>query len=342
MKRLGWFIAALFLAGGLAHADSILINGAGATFPFPLYSKWFSEYNKQHPELKFNYHSIGSGGGVKQITEKTIDFGASDAPMSDAELTKAPGLVHIPTVLGAVAVVYNGAPEGVKLTSEAVADIFLGKITRWNDPKLQAIPGQPKLPDVAITVAHRSDGSGTTAVFTDYLGKISPAWKTGVGVGKSVKWPVGLGGKGNEGVTGTVKSTPGAIGYVELAYAKQNKLMMAAIKNADGSFVIPSIETTSEAAAGVTMPADYRVSITDAKGKNAYPISSFTYVLIYKDQADAAKGKAIGQFLWWAIHDGQKLAGPLDYAPLPKAVVAKVEATLKTITVGGKSVIASN
>jgi phosphate transport system substrate-binding protein len=342
MKRLGWFIAALFLAGGIARADSILINGAGATFPFPLYSKWFSEYNKLHPDLKFNYQSIGSGGGVKQITEKTIDFGATDAPMNDEELKKAPGIVHIPTVLGAVAVVYNGAPEGVKLTPEALADIFLGKVARWNDPKLQAIPGQPKLPDVAITVAHRSDGSGTTAVFTDYLGKVSPAWKTGVGVGKAVKWPVGLGGKGNEGVTGTIKSTPGSIGYVELAYAKQNKLMMAAIKNADGTFVLPSIETTSEAAAGATMPADYRVSITDAKGKNAYPISSFTYVLIYKEQPDAAKGKAIGQFLWWAIHDGQKLAGPLDYAPLPKPVVAKVEATLKTITVAGKSVIASN
>ncbi|MDB4970477.1 MAG: phosphate transporter substrate-binding protein PhoT family [Myxococcales bacterium] len=342
MKRLGWFLAALSLTGGLARADSLLINGAGATFPFPLYSKWFSEYNKLHPELKFNYQSIGSGGGVKQITEKTIDFGASDSPMNDEELKKAPGVMHIPTVLGAVAVVYNGAPEGVKLTPEALSDIFLGKITRWNDPKLQAIAGQPKLPDVAITVAHRSDGSGTTAVFTDYLGKVSPAWKSGVGVGKSVKWPVGLGGKGNEGVTGTVKSTPGAIGYVELAYARQNKLSMAALKNADGSFILPSIETTSEAAAGVAMPPDFRVSITDAKGKNAYPISSFTYVLIYKEQPDAAKGKAIGQFLWWAVHDGQKLAGPLDYAPLPKPVVAKVEAALRTVTVAGKSVIASN
>ncbi len=342
MKRVGWIAAALLFVAGVARADALLINGAGATFPFPLYSKWFSEYNKLHPNERFNYQSIGSGGGVKQITEKTVDFGASDAPMSDGELQKAQGVVHIPTVLGAVAVVYNGAPAGLKLTPDALADIFLGKITRWNDPKLQSIPGQPKLPDTAITVVHRSDGSGTTAVFTDYLGKVSPAWKTGVGTGKAVKWPVGLGGKGNEGVTGSVKSTPGSVGYVELAYARQNALTMAAIKNADGNFVMPSIETTSAAAAGVDMPADFRVSITNAKGKDAYPISSFTYILIYKDQPDAAKGKAIGQFLWWAIHDGQKLAGPLDYAPLPKAVVAKVEAALKGITAGGKSVIASN
>jgi phosphate transport system substrate-binding protein len=342
MKRFGWIAAALFLVGGIARADALLINGAGATFPFPLYSKWFAEYNKLHPDLKFNYQSIGSGGGVKQITERTVDFGASDAPMTDEELKKAPGILHVPTVLGAVAVVYNGAPEGVKLTPELLADIFLGKITRWNDPKLMAVPGQPKMPDVAITVAHRSDGSGTTAVFTDYLAKVSPAWKSTVGQGKSVKWPTGLGGKGNEGVTGTVKSTPGAIGYVELAYARQNKLTMASIKNADGNFVLPSIETTSEAAAGVTMPDDFRVSITNAKGKTAYPISSFTYILIYKEQTDAAKGKAIGNFLWWAIHDGQKLAGPLDYAPLPKPVVAKVEHALHGVTVGGKSVLASN
>ena len=342
MKRFGWIAAALLLVGGIARADALLINGAGATFPFPLYSKWFAEYNKLHPDLRFNYQSIGSGGGVKQITEKTVDFGASDAPMSDAEMQRAAGVVHVPTVLGAVAVVYNGAPAGVKLTPETLADIFLGKITRWNDPKLQAIPGQPKLPDVAITVVHRSDGSGTTAVFTDYLGKISPAWKTSVGVGKAVKWPVGLGGKGNEGVTGSVKSTPGSIGYVELAYANQNKLTMAALENADKQFVTPSIESTSAAAAGVEMPADFRVSITNARGKGVYPIASFTYVLIYKDQADAAKGKAIGNFLWWAIHDGQKLAGPLDYAPLPKPVVAKVEQELRGITVAGKSVIASN
>jgi len=321
---------------------ALLINGAGATFPFPLYSKWFNEYNKQHADLQFNYQSIGSGGGIKQITERTVDFGATDAPMSEAELAKAPGILHVPMVLGAVAVVSNGVPDGVKLGGDVLADIFLGKISKWNDPRIAALNPGVKLPDTAIAVAHRSDGSGTTAVFTDYLAKVSPEWKSGVGAGKSVKWPVGLGGKGNEGVTGLVKSTPGAIGYVELAYAKQNALPMVALKNADGQFVKPSIESTSEAAAGVEMPADYRVSITNAKGKGAYPISSFTYLLVYKDQGDAEKGKALQGFLWWAIHDGQKLAAPLDYAPLPKAVVAKVEGTVKSITVkGAKSDLAT-
>jgi phosphate transport system substrate-binding protein len=342
MKRSLLYCAlSLFAFAGVARADSLLINGAGATFPFPLYSKWFNQYNQLHPDLKFNYQSIGSGGGVKQITEKTVDFGASDAPLSDAELQKAPGVLHIPTVLGSVAVVYNGLPEGLKLSSEVLAEIFMGTVTHWNDPKIAASNPGMKLPDTAITVAHRSDGSGTTAVFTDFLAKVSNDWKTKVGAAKSVKWPAGLGGKGNEGVTGLVKSTPGAIGYVELAYAKQNKLAMAAIKNADGQYVLPTIDSTSEAAAGAQMPADYRVSITNAKGKGAYPIASFTYILIYKDQSDAAKGKAVADFLWWAIHDGQKNASPLDYAPLPKAVVAKVEATLKSITVQGKPALAA-
>jgi phosphate transport system substrate-binding protein len=321
---------------------ALLINGAGATFPFPLYSKWFNEYNKLHNDLQFNYQSIGSGGGIKQITERTVDFGASDAPMNDAELAKAPGLLHVPMVLGADAVVGNGIPDGLKLTPDALAEIFLGKIAKWNDAKIAALNPGAKLPDLAIAVVHRSDGSGTTAVFTDYLAKVSPEWKSTVGAGKSVKWPVGLGGKGNEGVTGLVKATPGAVAYVELAYARQNNLPTVALKNADGQFVKPSIESTSEAAAGIEMPADYRVSITNAKGKGAYPISSFTYLLVYKDQQDSDKGKALQQFLWWAIHDGQKLAAPLDYAPLPKAVVAKVEATVKSITVrGAKSDLAT-
>jgi phosphate transport system substrate-binding protein len=342
MKRIKFLCAAgVLLVAGVAAAESLLINGAGATFPFPLYSKWFAEYNKLHPDLKFNYQSIGSGGGIKQITEKTVDFGASDAPMTPEELAKAPGVLHVPTVLGAVVIVYNGVPDGLKLTSDALADIFLGKITRWNDPKISAINPGLKLPDQAITVAHRSDGSGTTGVFTDYLAKVSPEWKSKVGAAKSVKWPVGLGGKGNEGVTGVVKSTPGAIGYVELAYAKQNKLTMAQLKNADGNFVTASIETTSDAAAGVEMPPDFRVSITNAKGKNAYPLSSFTYLLVYKDQADGPKGKAMVEFLWWALHDGQKMAGPLDYAPLPKALVPRIEAEVKSITVQGKKVIAA-
>jgi phosphate transport system substrate-binding protein len=250
--------------------------------------------------------------------------------------------MHIPTVLGAVAIVYNGVPEGLKLTPALLADIYMGKITKWNDAKIAGVNPGLKLPETPIVVTHRSDGSGTTGVFTDYLAKISPEWKTQVGAAKSVKWPVGLGGKGNEGVTGLVKSTPGSIGYVELAYATQNKLALAAIQNADGAFVKPTIESTSEAAAGVAVPPDFRVSITNAKGKNAYPISSFTYLLVYKDQTDVTKGTALIHFLWWAIHDGQKFAGPLEYAPLPKPVVSKVEAAIKTISVQGKSVLAAN
>jgi phosphate transport system substrate-binding protein len=329
-------VAALILCvSGLAFADSLLINGAGATFPFPLYSKWFAGYGRQHPEQKFNYQSIGSGGGVKQVTAHTVDFGASDAPMSDAELAAAPGVLHIPTVLGAVAVVANGLPSGLKLTPSTVAAIFLGKITKWTDPALLKDNPGVRLPDSLVTVVHRSDGSGTTAVFTDYLDKVSPDWKKAVGAGKSVKWPVGLGGKGNEGVTGIVKSTVGAVGYVELAYAKQNSLPMAAIQNADGRFVLPSPAATSAAAAQVSLPADFRVSITNPGGPDSYPISSFTYILVHQDQADAAKGKAIAQFLWWAIHDGQSLAEPLDYAPLPKPVVSKVELALKTLKAHG-------
>jgi len=329
----------LALGAGAAAAESpLLVTGAGATFPFPLYSKWFSDYNKLYPDIRFNYQSIGSGGGIKQITERTVDFGASDAPMDEGELARAPGIMHIPTVLGAVVVTYNAPVENLKLTPETLAGIFLGEITKWNDPKLAAGNAGAKLPDAAIAVAHRSDGSGTTYVFTDYLSKISPAWKERVGTGKSVKWPVGLGGKGNEGVTGLIKSTPNSIGYVELAYANQNKLAVASLKNADGQFVKPSLEATSAAAAGVEMPADFRVSITNAKGKDTYPIASFTYLLLYKDQADKAKGEALANFLWWAIHDGQKVATPLDYAPLPAPVVQKVEKTLQSLTVQGKPV----
>lgn len=337
MKNMLLALLALVL-GGSARADALLVTGAGATFPFPLYSKWFSDYNKLRPELRFNYQSIGSGGGIKQISERTVDFGASDAPMTDEELAKAQGIQHVPTVLGAVVVTYHAPIEGLKLTPETLAGIFLGGITKWNDPKLaQDNPGV-KLPDTAVAVVHRSDGSGTTSIFTDYLAKISPEWKSRVGAGKSVKWPVGLGAKGNEGVTGVVKSTPGAVGYVELAYAHQNQLAMASLRNRDGVFMAPSLESTSAAAAGVEMPADYRVSITDAKGKDAYPLASFTYVLVYKDQADPKKGEAMLRFLWWAVHEGQATAASLDYAPLPKAVVAKVEKTLGSLTVQGKPV----
>ena len=336
-------VAGLALAlSGAALADKLLINGAGATFPFPIYSKWFSEYNKLKPEVQINYQSIGSGGGIKQITEKTVDFGASDAPMSDAELAKAPGLVHIPTVMGAVVVVYN-LPQAkeLRLSPATLAGIFLGKIANWNDPAIAKDNAGSKLSDAAITVVHRSDGSGTTSVFTDYLAKVSPEWKAGPGAGKSVNWPAGLGGKGNEGVTGTVKTTEGGIGYVELAYANQNKLPMADLRNHDGQWVKASLASVSAAAAKAEMPEDYRVSITDAPGAAAYPISAFTYLLVYKDQADAQKGEALVHFLWWGIHDGQKMAAALDYAPLPAPLVKKVEATLKSITVQGKAVLAA-
>jgi phosphate transport system substrate-binding protein len=330
--------AALALAGRAFAADALLVNGAGATFPFPLYSKWFSEYGKLHGDVRFNYQSIGSGGGIQQITNGTVDFGASDAPMTDEELARAPGVQHVPTVLGAVVVTYNAPVSGLRLGPEALAGIFLGRIQRWDDPALAKLNPGAKLPSSAIVVVHRSDGSGTTSIFTDYLAKVSPEWKAKVGAGKSVKWPAGLGAKGNEGVTGLVKQTPGAVGYVELAYANQNKLAMAELRNHDGVFVKPSIESTSAAAAGVKMPDDFRVSITDASGKDAWPMASFTYLLVPKDQKDAAKGTALVRFLAWAVHDGQRFAAPLDYAPLPAAVVEKVSAKLRTLTVQGKPV----
>jgi phosphate transport system substrate-binding protein len=336
MKRwIAAFVIALATAG--LAAEPLLITGAGATFPYPLYSKWFSEYNKLHPDIRFNYQSIGSGGGIRQMTEKTVDFGATDAPMTDEELHKGPTLVHIPTVLGAVVVVYNvpGVPA-LRLSPGTLAGIFLGKITHWNDPELLKDNPGAKLPASAITVAHRADGSGTTAIFTDYLAKVSPDWKGQVGSGKSVKWPVGLGGKGNEGVTGHVKTTEGAIGYVELAYANQNHLTMASLKNKSGAFVKPSLESTTAAAAGVTLPEDFRVSITDPAGATAYPISSFTYLLVDRTPKDAQKGAAIVRFLSWAVHDGQKLAPALDYAPLPAPVVTRVDQRLGQLGAGAQ------
>jgi phosphate transport system substrate-binding protein len=337
-------IAGLALAiSGAALADKLLINGAGATFPFPLYSKWFSEYNKMNPDVRINYQSIGSGGGIKQITERTVDFGASDAPLTDEQMAKAEGIQHIPTVMGAVVVVWNlpGVNE-LRVAPETLAGIYLGKITKWNDPALQKDNASVKLPDAAITVAHRSDGSGTTNIFTDYLSKVSPEWKAVPGKGTSVNWPAGLGGKGNEGVTGVVKQTEGAIGYVELAYADQNKLPAATLRNHDGQWVKASMESVSAAAARATMPDDYRVSITDQPGATAYPIAAFTYLLVYRDQQDAAKGDALLKFIWWAEHEGQKDAAALDYAPLPGSVVHKVEQTLERMTVNGKPVLASS
>jgi phosphate transport system substrate-binding protein len=338
MKKLAAALSFLLLAAGAARADSLLINGAGATFPYPLYSKWFAEYHKLHPELSFNYQSIGSGGGIQQITNGTVDFGASDAPLSDEQIAKIPDVVHIPTVMGAVVVTYNAPIGDLKLTPEALADIFLGKIAKWNDPVLAKLNPGEKLPDAAISVAHRSDGSGTSYGFTDYLSKVSPEWQQKVGKGTSVKWPVGLGGKGNEGVTGLVKQTPGSIGYVELAYANQNKLPVAWLRNKAGHFVKPTLEGTSAAAAGIEMPADYRVSITNADGAKSWPIASFTYLLVHRNATDATKGEALVKFLWWGTHEGQKMAEPLDYATLPPKVVHMLESTIKSLTVQGKHV----
>src|SRR5437868_8457902 len=326
---------------GGGSSNEIRLQGAGATFPNPLYQKWLSEYGKAHANIKIDYQSIGSGGGIKQIQARTVDFGASDSPMKDEDLKAAPGeILHIPTVLGAVVITYNlnGVSQPLRFSPDVVADIFLGKIKKWNDARIKADNANATLPDLDITVVHRSDGSGTSAVFTDYLSKVSAEWKDKVGAGTSPNWPVGLGGKGNEGVTGQIKQTPNTIGYVELAYAAQNKLPVAPIKNRSGNFVEPSLEAVTAAASEsvATTPEDLRVSITDASGGGAYPISSYTYILAYKDQKDAAKGKALVDFLWWGIHDGEKYASALQYAPLPSEIVKRAEAKINSITNGGK------
>jgi phosphate transport system substrate-binding protein len=329
--------AASTSASAPVEAKDIRINGAGATFPFPLYSKWMAEYHRAHPNVRINYQSIGSGGGIRQIISETVDFGATDAPMKAEEAKKAPRqLIHIPTTVGAVAVAFG--LEGVsslKLTPETLAGIFLGEITKWNDPKIAEANEGVTLPDQAVSVVYRSDGSGTTAVFTDYLAKVAPAFAEKVGQGKSVKWPTGLGAKGNEGIAGQIKTTPGTIGYVELAYAVQSKLSVASLRNKAGKFVAPSIEAVSAAAAGVEMPDTLFASITDPAGEAAYPISAFTYILAYQKAKDATKGKALAEFLWWAVHDGQKFGEPLHYAPLPAPVVKKVEGALEQLTTAG-------
>ncbi len=319
--------------------ENIALTGAGATFPYPLYSKWMSQYQVLHPNVQINYQSIGSGGGIRQITARTVDFGASDAPMSEDEAKKATApLVHIPTTLGAVVVTYNleGISAPLKLTPDVLADVYLGKISKWNDKRIGKENPGVKLPAADIGAVYRSDGSGTTAVFTDYLAKVSPEFKEKVGQGKSVKWPKGLGAKGNEGVTGQIKTTPGTIGYVELAYAVQNKMPSAQLKNKSSNFIDPTIETVTAAAAGIELPDSLTASITDANGPKAYPISAYTYLLVYEDSADLKKGSAMVEFLWWAIHDGQKECAPLNYAPLPATAVAKVEARLKQLKVVGK------
>jgi phosphate transport system substrate-binding protein len=316
---------ALALATGLA-AQTAQINGAGATFPNPIYSKWFSEYNKLHPNVQINYQPIGSGGGIRQITNQTVFFGATDGPMTNEQLLAAPGkILHFPTVLGADVPVYNipGVKAELKFTGPLLADIFLGKITKWNDAAIARLNAGVTLPDTDITVVHRSDGSGTTYIFVDFLSKVSPEWKSKVGVATSVNWPVGVGGKGNEGVAGLVTQTPGAIGYVELIYALQNKISYGTVQNMAGEFMRASVDSVTAAAAEAAskMPADFRVSITNAPGKGVYPISSFTWLLLYENPKDKAQARTMVEFVKWALADGQKFAAGLGYAPLPDAVV---------------------
>jgi len=332
MKRFFTLGAVVLGLAGLLWADALSINGAGATFPNPIYSKWFDEYHKKYSNLQINYQSIGSGAGIKQVTEGTVDFGATDGPMSDEQLKAyqdkhGSGILHFPTVLGAVVPTYNipGVDTSLNFTPEALAGIFLGKVTKWNDPIIAGANKGVKLPDADIVVVHRADGSGTTYCWTDYLSKVSEEWKTKVSKGTSPNWPVGLGGKGNEGVTGTVKNTPNSIGYVELIYAEANKIPYGSVKNAAGTFVKASLASVSAAAAGAAkdMPDDFRVSITNAAGKDAYPISTFTWLLIPQKFSDAAKRDAMKGFVKWALNDGQNYAEGLSYAKLPKQVVAK-------------------
>ncbi len=331
----------LFLGGLVAlssawphlSAAPMLMNGAGATFPYPLYSKWFDEYAKVDPSVRFNYQSIGSGGGQKQILERTVDFGASDGPMSDENLAKAPGkILHLPTVAGAVVVTYNlPGVQNLRLDGPTIADLFLGQITRWNDRRIAALNPSVKLPKSDLVVVHRSDGSGTSYIFTDYLSNVSPTWHSKVGKNTSVKWPTGLGAKGNEGVAGQVKQLEGAIGYVELAYARQNKLTYATIKNQAGEWISPSIESVTAALGSAEIPADFRFSMVNPPGKEAYPIAGATWLLVYEQQKDPVKGKKLVEFLAWALTKGEPMAASLDYAPLPESLRQRVLERVKQI-----------
>ena len=314
------------LSAAPALAQKQQINGAGATFPYPIYSKWFSEYNKLHPDVRINYQPIGSGGGIRQLTNQTVFFGATDGPMTPEQILGAAGKVlHLPTVLGGVVPIYNipGVDAELKFSGKVLADIILGKVVKWNDPAIAGLNAGVKLPGTDITVAHRSDGSGTTYIFVDYLSKVSPDFKQKVGVATSVSWPAGVGAKGNEGITGLVRQTPGAIGYVELVYALQNKVPYGSVQNKAGKFVTASLESVTAAAAGVAMPDDFRVSITNPDGPDAYPIASFTWMLLYQHPSDHVRSAAMVDFLKWALNDGQKFAPSLGYAPLPQPVVAK-------------------
>lgn len=341
MKRIAGLLLVLFGLGVFVWAQgALLINGAGATFPYPIYSKWFDEYHKKEANLQINYQSVGSGAGIRQVTEGTVDFGASDGPMNDEQIKAyqdkhSSAILHFPTVLGADVPTYNipGIDAELNFTQEAIAGIFLGKITKWNDPAIAGANKGLKLPADDIVVVHRSDGSGTTYIWTDYLSKISEDWKNKVGKGASVNWPVGLGGKGNEGVTGTVKQTPNSLGYVELIYALQNKMPFGRVRNSSGAFVKADLKSVTEAAAGVAknMPDDFRVSITDAPGKTAYPISSFTWLLIPQKFSEPGKRDAIKGFVRWMLADGQNYVEGLSYAKLPPEVVAKEQKALDKI-----------
>ncbi len=330
MTLLLW--CALLALPALGQAN---LNGAGATFPYPLYSKWFSEHHKLHPDIQINYQPIGSGGGIRQVIAGTVDFGATDGPMTDDQLKEAKiKILHVPTVLGAAVPAYNvpGVTGELKFTPQVLAGIFLGKITNWNDKAIAAANPGVSLPNQDIIVVHRSDGSGTTYIFTDYLAKVSPEWQNQVGKGTSVKWPTGIGGKGNEGVAGSIRTLPGSIGYVELIYAVQNNIAYGSIRNSAGVFLKATLEGVTAAAASVkSMPADFRVSITDAPGKDSYPISSFTWLLIPAQSKDPAKGKILADFLNWMVTDGQKMAAPLSYAPLPDSVAEKVKEEIKQV-----------
>jgi phosphate transport system substrate-binding protein len=338
------FTALMMFAGARPGWSELLINGAGATFPYPIYSKWFDVYGKANPGVHINYQSIGSGGGIRMVTQKTVDFGASDAPMNEEQLKAAPGLLHFPTVMGAVVLAYNlpGVKSTLKLDGPVIADIFMGKITKWNDPAIVKLNPGVTMPEDDITPCHRSDGSGTTYIFSDYLSKVSSSWAKDMGKSTSLKWSGGLGGKGNEGVTALLQQTPGAIGYVELIYALNNHISFADLMNHDGKFITASlagVTAAGDAAArlsnrvrvDINMPADFRVSITDAPGAASYPISSFTYLLVYRQQTDKAKGQQIIDFLKWALHDGQQYGAALQYAPLPAPVVALEDKQIKEI-----------
>jgi phosphate transport system substrate-binding protein len=337
MRKIVLLLVCALLA--LPVAGQTTLNGAGATFPYPMYSKWFSEYHKIHSDIQINYQSIGSGGGIRQVTEGTVDFGASDMPMTDDQLKDAQAklrtkVFNIPTVLGAVVPAYNipGVSAELKFTPDMLAGIFLGRISNWNDPAISAINPGVKFPNQEIIVVHRSDGSGTTFVWTDYLSKVSSEWKAMVGSGTSVKWPKGMGGKGNEGVAGLIRQLPGSLGYVELIYAVQNNILYGSVRNSAGVFLKASLEgVTAAAASAPKMPADFRVSITNAPGKDAYPVSTFTWLLIPAQSKDAAKGAILADFLNWMVNDGQKLTTALSYAPLPESVAAKVKEAIKQV-----------